>query len=615
MNRSMSAGSALAQISISRFTFCQWLTLCVVLLITNVAGSQELTVLRNAKQPYLLGPNLKLFVDRSHRLTIREIASDSVTREFRQAKSPIPNFSSTTSAIWVRFTVIDSTDEYGFWLLEVGYPMLDEVRLYAQSEDSSFSEAISSNAVPVEVREIRHRLHYFHLNLKKEIPTQYFLRITARTSIPISLTVRHVREFMDYDHNAQLTLGIFYGALLIMMLYNLFLFFSVRDRVYLLYVCYVISYTIYQLGSDGLSKEYLFTSGRDFFYWTYGGIAGFLFFGSLFTQVYLTTKQRTPKLDYILRSIDVLALLSLLFLPVLAGGQMDLIASVLGVSYIVTGMAAAIICRRQGYRPASYYLLAISGFFIGFLFRILRVDALAPMNFFTENAFQMGVLWEVTMLSLALGDRINTLKAEHARERELTRHRISSDLHDEIGSNLSSIAVSSQLMKRQTYLRKSEKEQLEDINTAARETAEAMRDIVWFINPEHDIPGQLCARMRQTAALLLRDVEVSFEMEDGCLKNVRELQARRNIHLIFKESLNNIVRHARATKVSIDVRSKSDFIYLCIRDNGIGFDPTQVKDGNGLKNIRSRAQQLKADLTIKSKINEGTEICLTYGIP
>jgi signal transduction histidine kinase len=607
----MTTGEKVAPKGLREAGYLTWLFVLLTACCVHVVTAQELTVLRDARQSYLLGPHFELFVDRGHRLTIQEIVPDSIAEQFRQARSPVPNFSSTSSAIWVRFSVVDSTDEYGVWLLEVGYPMLDEVTLFTRSQDSSFTRMVSSSSVPVNERTVRHRLHYFHLVLEKNIPQEFFLRIIARTSIPVSLTIRHVREFMDFDHNMQMTLGLFYGALLIMVLYNLFLFFSIRDRVYLLYVCYVISYTIYQLGSDGLLKEYVFTSGRDFFYWTYAGIAGFLFFGALFTQSYLTTKQRTPVLHRVLQLIEALALLTLPFLPVLAGGPMNMIATILGTAYIATGFTAAVICRKQGFRPASYYLLALSGFFVGLLFRIMRVDALVAMNYFTQNAFQMGVLWEITMLSLALGNRINTLKAENAHERELIRHRISSDLHDEIGSNLSSITLSSQMVQRSGRLGNLEKRRLAEITATAKETTDAMRDIVWFINPEHDELADLLLRLKDVTSKLLVGYDYTFKTSGKTIVTIPDLLIRKEVYLFYKEALHNIIKHAKASKVDINFMSQKGMFVLSVCDNGIGFEVRDVDGGFGLRNLRERAERIGATFDLSSCRGEGTKITLS----
>ncbi len=580
----------------------------------NIRDS-DVIVLKDPKRAYPLGPHFFVYEDRSDTLTVNQIASDVMSRRFVPASSPVPNISSTKSAIWVRFTVEDSSSEYSFWLLEVGYAVLDEVRLYSGSPAAGFTETISRSSTPVQERTIRHRLPYFRLPLQKNVPQQFYLRITARTSIPLALTIRHVREFMDYDHNAQIVLGIFYGAMVIMILYNLFLFFSVRDKTYLYYVLYVSGYTVYQLAQDGLVKEYILTYGDAFFYVAYGAIGFFFLFGVQFTRTYLSTKQRTKVLDRALLLIEGGALVSLLFSPVLAGGPLNLIAGILAIGYGITGFSAAILCRKQGFRPASYYMIALSGFFLGFVIRVARVDGLVPMNFFTQNAFQIGVLWEVSLLSLALGNRINTLKGEYDHDREMTRHRISSDLHDEIGSNLSSIAVASQMLKSDSQLNSEQREELDGITSAAQRTAEAMRDIVWFINPEHDTPREVVTKIRETASSLLRDVDLSFELDEKAIQDIKDLQVRRSIFLILKESLNNIARHARASSVTVFLGREKNAVCLCVKDNGVGFSEKSIKPGNGLRNIRNRARQMGARLEIKSEPGMGTEICFFYGIP
>lgn len=197
-------------------------------------------------------------------------------------------------------------------------------------------------------------------------------------------------------------------------------------------------------------------------------------------------------------------------------------------------------------------------------------------------------------------------------EVERLRQRIARDLHDDIGTNLSAIVLASQMANREG-VPQSLREYVDDIRSVALETQSHMKDIVWMLNPKNDAIGLLLSRMKEDAARLLRDVHYSFVAPQEVSTKV-DLTLRRNIFLIYKEALHNIVKHARASHVAINISLVAGMLNLEIRDNGDGFDPANVVAGNGMDSMKSRADQIGATLRIQSRKGEGTLIQLTAKI-
>ncbi|MBI3111406.1 MAG: hypothetical protein HYZ01_07530 [Ignavibacteriales bacterium] len=200
-------------------------------------------------------------------------------------------------------------------------------------------------------------------------------------------------------------------------------------------------------------------------------------------------------------------------------------------------------------------------------------------------------------------------------ELQTVRLRIASDLHDEIGSNLSSISVASQLLNRNPRLAPDEHRKLLDIASTAMETADAMRDIVWFINPENDTAEDFLAKLRDVTGKLLGAMEVELEISESVLSHIKSLEDRRNLFLLYKEALNNIARHSRARGVSIQFREEGGTLVLRIRDEGVGFDEQAVSRKGGLQTMRKRAQLLNSTLEIESAAGRGTTLIITKKIP
>ena len=182
-------------------------------------------------------------------------------------------------------------------------------------------------------------------------------------------------------------------------------------------------------------------------------------------------------------------------------------------------------------------------------------------------------------------------------------------MHDEIGSNLSSISLLSQILQKRAELESAERKKLVDIQRVSQQTSNAMRDIVWFINPDNDRFDRLVVKMRETANLMLDDLEFDFVAEKNLPDNTR-LEFRRNLFLIYKEALQNIVKHAHASHVQIELSWQQESLHLLIQDNGVGVDRDEEFAGNGLKNLTTRAKALDGKLDIESEPGKGTGLRL-----
>lgn len=201
----------------------------------------------------------------------------------------------------------------------------------------------------------------------------------------------------------------------------------------------------------------------------------------------------------------------------------------------------------------------------------------------------------------------------HQRERRLLaiehlRARIARDLHDEIGSNLSSIAMASDLLKRQHALEEKDRDKLSEIARVASSTVREMKDIVWLIRPGNDSLDDLFLRMKDTAALLLDGHQYRLDFPVEKLGRNVALEWRQHVYLIYKEAVANAARHSGAAQVSVRVRVDSDLLTLIVEDDGKGFAMDEVNSGHGLHNMRERANLLKARLTIDSALEQGTRV-------
>ena len=195
-------------------------------------------------------------------------------------------------------------------------------------------------------------------------------------------------------------------------------------------------------------------------------------------------------------------------------------------------------------------------------------------------------------------------------EIERLRVRIASDLHDDIGSALTRISVHSEIIQNSEE-KKIVKNSSKKIGTMSREIITTMSDIVWSIDARNDLIKNLIDRMKDfsTSLLVEKDIHLKFSFKGLDQNKKLPIHIRQNLFLIFKEAINNIFKHSNATIVKVDLVNSSNDFQIKISDNGEGYDTAEIKMGNGIKNMRMRAERIGAEININS--TNGVELILS----
>lgn len=227
-------------------------------------------------------------------------------------------------------------------------------------------------------------------------------------------------------------------------------------------------------------------------------------------------------------------------------------------------------------------------------------------------------LWFRVLIGLVCIGIIVTIievRLRHMLAQERLRVQIASDLHDDIGSSLSSIALVSENVRSELGENHPAQHSLRSMTSVAREAADKLKDDVWIIKPGSDTLENLLLRMKDVTQSSIGHMEYSFQNSMNGISRQVPMEFRRNMLLIYKEALHNILKHSGATNVEILIEFDDGTLILDVRDNGKGFDPKATHKGNGLVNLQRRADALKGDLLIDSAKNEGTHIHLKVKIP
>lgn len=219
-------------------------------------------------------------------------------------------------------------------------------------------------------------------------------------------------------------------------------------------------------------------------------------------------------------------------------------------------------------------------------------------------------LISVVIISVLLVNRYRIMnRAARELEIEKVRNNIARDLHDDIGSTLSSINILSRVAlveqngNTQNYLQR--------IGDQSTRMMEDMSDMVWSINPRNDSMEKVITRMREFATEILESSGIEYRFSEKIDNDlILDSEKRKNLFLIFKEAINNAAKYSKANRIEIGFYQQDDMLTLTVKDNGQGFDEQKVNMGNGLRNLRERAKEINGSITLDSAENKGTELVL-----
>lgn len=367
-----------------------------------------------------LGGAIQVFEDVSGTATIESVSAMASRATFRSIDTETFNAGYSDSAFWLRgeLTYRPSVAAKPMdWVLELAYPPLDRVALYLPDASGQPRLALlTGDTLPFSSRQIRHANYVFDLDLPAGKPVTFYMRVASQGPVQAPLNLWSSHAFIE-DQPARLhVMGLIYGVLLGMLVYNLFIYASVRDKSYLYYILYVATFGLYQLSISGTAIEYFWPDSP---HWANSAtpflMASAVLFTSLFTRHFLQTPRLGRWLDYLLTALMACAL-AVMFVALFCGYGLALRSAALLVAgctwvMLTCGVAAVL----KGVRSARYYLIAWAVFYIGATINGVMLLGYLPNTFFILYIGHMGAVLEMAFLSLALADRLNQIREQQAQ--------------------------------------------------------------------------------------------------------------------------------------------------------------------------------------------------------
>lgn len=385
------------------------------------AQAAPVLVLKDGRQAYMLGKYLEYLEDESQALTFEQIRSPEFGSRFTPGDQDTLNFGFRDSAYWIRFRVRSEASDEMEWLIELAEPPMNSVTLYTPAAEPGKFIAIETGYIyPVSTRDLPDTDFVFSMEIEPGQELTYYMRVQdIFINLPLRIWSREAFEVRR--HASLLVIGMSFGALSIMLIYNLFLAITLRDKGYYYYTFFQGSLLLYLASVSGYGPFYLWPGVTWFNPFIISLLIGLLLISLLlFAGTFLLIDSHAPRLKLI-RQVLIL-MLAMAILPTPWLGSVVLYA-LIPLAFIVLAYAAlaGIWVWRGGYRPALYYLVSWSlFFFLGMAMILERMSVLNYGSLFTEHGLQLGAVFAVAVQSLALADRINLYKSVANRSRDLS---------------------------------------------------------------------------------------------------------------------------------------------------------------------------------------------------
>ena len=359
--------------------------------------------------------DLLFLADPSLKLTLREIQAlppKSFKSPHNVTGSSV-NFGFSQDAYWIRIDLERAPDAPSEWIIEIPYQGLDEINFYAPGKPPVITGAARS----IESRALFHRYFAFPVEVDTK-PQAFYFRIRSAYSVTVPLVIADRQAFIEDTQKTLIAQFLYFGGILALILYNLQLYLSLRDKSYLLYTLFGLSMGLGIFAGNGFGRIFLWPNAPA---WDQIAQSTLISLGAsfsvLFSRSFLKTARHTPKLDWLLRylaagyAIITIGLLSTLLFPKTQGAWYQALM-MLTLPYFALITAAAIKIWRSGHDSAEYYLLAWSFLCTGVIIATLRTFDWLPTNIITSYAIQIGTGFEMLLLSYALAYRIRIERAK-----------------------------------------------------------------------------------------------------------------------------------------------------------------------------------------------------------
>jgi signal transduction histidine kinase len=377
-----------------------------------------------AQKPYLLADtsiiyrldaNTEVFIDDTDSVSIDQVTTPAFQQRFHSSGGNL-KFGYLKSTIWLKInTRIAKPGVH--WYLEIPAPFLEYVDFYQWHSDSTWHHAASGYYRAHSIRKVSHTGHVLPLQFTADSLSTVYIRIAGRSPKTFPLYAIEKEKFNEDVRWVDIGYGIFFGILIVMFFYNLFIYMSLNQGNYLLYICTIVCTFLIFTSASGYAGKFLWPESPIMNFYAGRMTLGILtIFLSIFTIRFLEVRQYSTIMYYILLSLIPMAVIATILVATktLSSAGNNLI-SLSTIIYMSTG----IVCRVKGNKTASFFIAAWTIYLIGGLLLTLRNSGVFEFNFWTTHFVEIGATLETIIIAFALGDRYRRYKMEKEEAQQL----------------------------------------------------------------------------------------------------------------------------------------------------------------------------------------------------
>ena len=429
-----------------RFTIC-----CLILFSANTSFSLSQTenLILNSQlnnKPYT--PEIEFLEDINRDINVKEAMELAQNDKFGAVAANF-NLGFKDSRIWVHFPLIVKSLEtlpHFKILLEFNYPAIDRLVIYRSSGESKpVLIAKLGDHIEFSQRGIASSSLLVADTVKTNKNYDYWLLLDTTSSVQLHPSIWSYEHYIEKDKHSNLAYGAFFGILLVMAIYNIFLGITVRDTTYLLYSSYIVSFALFQASLSGHAYQYLWPTYPEL---NKFAIPVFIIlatgFGLSFTRAFLQTNINSPKMDKALRLLSIICYSMVILFLFIEHRISVILCIIFGLLTVITILIAVLSFWNKGLYYTRLYFIAWVTLLAGVITIGLTTASILPSNIYTQSAIQVGSLIEVVLLSFALAYRINITK-EEKKQIQIESKNILSKKNKELESALRLITKSNKL--------------------------------------------------------------------------------------------------------------------------------------------------------------------------
>ena len=411
------------------------MSITVLLCFSHAAIAQDKVDISATDERVILGTLAEYIEDADSSLSIDQIKSPENGLVWQQITSETPNFGYTDSAYWVHIQLTNSRDQKVDHVVEIAYPVLDYIDYYLVSSGKVEQEYHVGDQRPFSNRPIAHRNFVFPVSLEARSNGSLYIKVKSSSSLQVPISIASEREFFASDQLDLIRMCVYYGMMLVMILFNLFIFFSLREAMYFYYVSFVFCFAAVQFFLHGLAGQYIWPEQsylQDFGILVF--VPSIVLFASLFARNFLNLATNAPYANRFFQIMGWVAAAGI------AGGLVLDYEQSIKFS-VVAVIPASLGCLligpylwAKGHTIARFYTIAWASITIATVALALSKFGLLPRTFLTENGLQFGSAMEAILLSLALADRLNNERdqrfqaqkkmLDESRQRQLAEQKL-----------------------------------------------------------------------------------------------------------------------------------------------------------------------------------------------